>query len=234
MVVGQVVTLMRLPSTETRSMFALDPSMRWPLPVIAASLIAGVAVAAGRARRPADARRLQRPLALRRRAGLRGVRGGRPASSRAPRRHRPELYERLRREGDDTPADVLVTTDLANLWRAEDAGLLQPVDHADARGERRPSAARPGRRLVGAHHPPARPRWSTERVARRRGHELRGPRRPAVPRPALPAHVEQRVQPVARRRHDRQARRAEHRGAAASRGWPTTRRSSTPTASCSR
>ena len=39
----------------------------------------------------------------------------------------PELYERLRREGDDTPADVLVTTDLANLWRAEEAGLLQAV-----------------------------------------------------------------------------------------------------------
>ena len=39
----------------------------------------------------------------------------------------PELYERLRREGDDTPADVLVTTDLANLWRAEEAGLLQGV-----------------------------------------------------------------------------------------------------------
>jgi iron(III) transport system substrate-binding protein len=39
----------------------------------------------------------------------------------------PELYERLRREGEDTPADVLVTTDLANLWRADDEGLLQPV-----------------------------------------------------------------------------------------------------------
>ncbi len=39
----------------------------------------------------------------------------------------PELYERLQSEGDDTPADVLVTTDLANLWRAEDEGLLQPV-----------------------------------------------------------------------------------------------------------
>ncbi len=39
----------------------------------------------------------------------------------------PELYERLRREGDDTPADVLITTDLANLWRAEEQGLLQPV-----------------------------------------------------------------------------------------------------------
>lgn len=39
----------------------------------------------------------------------------------------PELYERLQREGADTPADVLVTTDLANLWRAEDSGMLQTV-----------------------------------------------------------------------------------------------------------
>ena len=39
----------------------------------------------------------------------------------------PELYERLRSEGADTPADLLITTDLANLWRAEQAGLLQPV-----------------------------------------------------------------------------------------------------------
>jgi len=39
----------------------------------------------------------------------------------------PELFERLRREGEDTPADVLITTDLANLWRAEEAGLLQGV-----------------------------------------------------------------------------------------------------------
>jgi len=40
----------------------------------------------------------------------------------------PELFERLRREGDETPADLLVTTDLANLWRAKEAGLLEPVD----------------------------------------------------------------------------------------------------------
>src|SRR5688500_2760669 len=42
----------------------------------------------------------------------------------------PELFERLRREGDETPADLLVTTDLANLWRAEEAGLLEPVKTA--------------------------------------------------------------------------------------------------------
>src|ERR671925_1783532 len=37
-----------------------------------------------------------------------------------------ELYERLRSEGDETPADVLITVDAANLWRAEDAGPLAP------------------------------------------------------------------------------------------------------------
>jgi iron(III) transport system substrate-binding protein len=40
----------------------------------------------------------------------------------------PELFERLRREGKATDADLLVTTDLANLWRAEEAGLLEPVE----------------------------------------------------------------------------------------------------------
>src|SRR3954454_23130934 len=40
----------------------------------------------------------------------------------------PELFERLRSEGAKTPADLLVTTDLANLWRAKEAGMLQPVD----------------------------------------------------------------------------------------------------------
>jgi iron(III) transport system substrate-binding protein len=39
----------------------------------------------------------------------------------------PELYERLKSEGADTPADLLVTTDLTNLARAKEAGLLEPV-----------------------------------------------------------------------------------------------------------
>src|SRR5690349_20271214 len=39
----------------------------------------------------------------------------------------PELYERIRSEGSDTPADLLVTTDLANLWRAKEAGMLESV-----------------------------------------------------------------------------------------------------------
>jgi iron(III) transport system substrate-binding protein len=43
-----------------------------------------------------------------------------------------ELYERLRSEGEGTPADVLITVDAANLWRAKKAGLLEPVEIGDA------------------------------------------------------------------------------------------------------
>ncbi len=40
------------------------------------------------------------------------------------------LHDRLKSEGDDTPADLLVTVDGANLWRAKNEGLLQPVESA--------------------------------------------------------------------------------------------------------
>jgi len=39
-----------------------------------------------------------------------------------------ELFERLKAEGPHTPADVLVTVDAGNLWRAQQAGLLQGFD----------------------------------------------------------------------------------------------------------
>ena len=39
-----------------------------------------------------------------------------------------ELFERLKAEGDRTPADVLVTVDAGNLWNAARAGLLSKVD----------------------------------------------------------------------------------------------------------
>jgi iron(III) transport system substrate-binding protein len=35
-----------------------------------------------------------------------------------------ELYERLKSEGSNTPADVLITVDAANLWRAQHAGII--------------------------------------------------------------------------------------------------------------
>lgn len=41
-----------------------------------------------------------------------------------------ELFERLKAEGSHTPADVLMTVDAGNLWRAEQAGLLKGFESA--------------------------------------------------------------------------------------------------------
>jgi iron(III) transport system substrate-binding protein len=38
------------------------------------------------------------------------------------------LFERLKAEGDKTPADVLISVDAGNLWNAARAGLLSKVD----------------------------------------------------------------------------------------------------------
>src|SRR5262245_41508364 len=40
------------------------------------------------------------------------------------------LIERIRNEGERSPADVLVTVDAGRLWRAEQAGMFQPVKSA--------------------------------------------------------------------------------------------------------
>ncbi|MEM7707319.1 MAG: Fe(3+) ABC transporter substrate-binding protein [Pseudomonadota bacterium] len=37
-----------------------------------------------------------------------------------------ELIERIKNEGEFSPADVLITVDAGRLWRAEQAGVLQP------------------------------------------------------------------------------------------------------------
>jgi iron(III) transport system substrate-binding protein len=42
-----------------------------------------------------------------------------------------ELYERLRAEGDKSPADVLLTVDAGNLWNAARAGLLSRVESTE-------------------------------------------------------------------------------------------------------
>jgi iron(III) transport system substrate-binding protein len=39
-----------------------------------------------------------------------------------------ELIERIKSEGDNSPADVLMTVDVGNLWRAQEAGILQPIE----------------------------------------------------------------------------------------------------------
>ena len=39
-----------------------------------------------------------------------------------------ELVARIEAEGDASPADIFFTADAGNLWRAEEKGLLQPVE----------------------------------------------------------------------------------------------------------
>ncbi|MEO0442213.1 MAG: Fe(3+) ABC transporter substrate-binding protein [Pseudomonadota bacterium] len=45
------------------------------------------------------------------------------------------LIERIKAEGDNSPADILLTVDAGRLWRADQAGILQPVksDYLSAR-----------------------------------------------------------------------------------------------------
>lgn len=39
-----------------------------------------------------------------------------------------ELIERIRSEGVNSPADIVVTVDAGRLWRAQEAGVLQPIE----------------------------------------------------------------------------------------------------------
>ncbi|MGQ4645785.1 extracellular solute-binding protein [Lyngbya aestuarii] len=39
-----------------------------------------------------------------------------------------KLTERIKSEGANSPADVLITVDIGNLWRAQQEGILQPLE----------------------------------------------------------------------------------------------------------
>jgi iron(III) transport system substrate-binding protein len=39
-----------------------------------------------------------------------------------------ELIQRIKREGDASPADIMMTVDAGRLWRAEDEGVFQPTE----------------------------------------------------------------------------------------------------------
>jgi iron(III) transport system substrate-binding protein len=77
----------------------------------------------------------------------------------------PELFERLRSEGADTPADLLVTTDLANLWRAKQAGLLETVSTPALRAHIPPTLRDAQEQWWGLSVRIRTPMRSTERVA---------------------------------------------------------------------
>jgi iron(III) transport system substrate-binding protein len=52
-----------------------------------------------------------------------------------------QLIERIKAEGRNSPADILITVDAGRLWRAEEAGILQPVASA-VLAERIPASLR--------------------------------------------------------------------------------------------
>lgn len=60
-----------------------------------------------------------------------------------------ELFERLKAEGDRTPADVLISVDAGNLWNAARAGLLAIVDSPVLRAHIPPHLRDPENRWVG-------------------------------------------------------------------------------------
>src|SRR5687767_14096063 len=41
-----------------------------------------------------------------------------------------QLIERIKAEGANSPADVMITVDAGRLWRAQEAGMFQPVRSA--------------------------------------------------------------------------------------------------------
>ena len=41
-----------------------------------------------------------------------------------------ELIERIKSEGANSPADILITVDAGRLWRAAEAGIFAPVESA--------------------------------------------------------------------------------------------------------
>ena len=93
----------------------------------AASLVGLCAAGAGQRRR---GQRLQRPALRHRRRSSTRHSPPTPASVNLIEGNADELVERIKAEGANSPADVLVTVDAGRLWRADQAGLFQPVDSA--------------------------------------------------------------------------------------------------------
>lgn len=61
----------------------------------------------------------------------------------------PVLLQRLKAEGRNTPADMLITVDAGNLWHAANEGVLQPVDSKVLDRNIPPHLKDPGNRWFG-------------------------------------------------------------------------------------
>ena len=106
------------------------------------------------------------------------------------------LEQRIKTEGANSPADVLLTVDVARLQDAIDAGITQPIKSAVLEKAVPKAISRPGRRLV--RHLDARARRLRLEGAREAGRDhLRGAGRPEMEgqdlHPLRPAHVQQRA-----------------------------------------
>jgi len=80
------------------------------------------------------------------------------------------LLERLRNEGANSPADVLLLVDAARLWKAQDEGMFQPV-RSRLLEERIPANLRA--KDEGASSSTTRPAWTRPRCRTTRTWRIR-------------------------------------------------------------
>lgn len=59
------------------------------------------------------------------------------------------LFERIKTEGANSPADVFITVDMGRIWRAEQAGIFEPVKSSILASRIPPSYRDPGNRWFG-------------------------------------------------------------------------------------
>lgn len=74
------------------------------------------------------------------------------------------LLQRLKAEGKNTRADLLVTVDAGNLWHAANEGVLQPIDSATLKNNMPPHLRDPGNNWFGLSLRARTIVYSTERV----------------------------------------------------------------------
>ncbi len=107
------------------------------------------------------------------------------------------LLARLKAEGANTPADLLITVDAGNLWQAAEQGVLSPIDSQSLSANVPGASARPRQQLVrplGArpHH-----RLQQRADTAGRAKQLCGASRSQMEGPPLSAHLEESLQSVA-------------------------------------
>ena len=107
-----------------------------------------------------------------------------------------ELIARLSAEGDNSPADIFLAVDAGRMSRAEEAGVLQPVDSEVIETRVIPPPS-PSRRSVVRDLPACADHLLRTRTASKTRRDLRGPDRPGMAGPDLHPLVQQRLQPVA-------------------------------------